>query len=61
MSRGAGSVICRAPRRGDAKLALYPGRGHVSLVASLARPLRFHAPVLADMDRFIEGLWAPAP
>lgn len=56
--RLAGAV---AAAGGDAELALYPGRGHVSLVASLARPLRFHAPVLADMDRFIEGLWAPAP
>ncbi|PWG62044.1 alpha/beta hydrolase [Spiribacter halobius] len=44
---------------GSARLRLFDNRGHVSLVASLARPLRFHTPVLEAMGRFIDGLEAP--
>ena len=39
----------------------YAGLGHVGLVTALARPLRWRAPVLADMIRFIERHGADAP
>jgi len=51
--RLAGAV---AAAGGRAELALYPGRGHVSLVASLAHPLQCYTPVLEDVARFIDGL-----
>ena len=35
-------------------LHLYPGVNHITLMASLARPLRWLAPVLDDVMRFIE-------
>lgn len=44
---------------GEAEVVVYEDRGHISLVASLARPLRFHTPVLDDISRFIEKLPQP--
>ena len=39
-----------------AELIEYPGVGHVAIVAALAAPLRFLAPVLADVDRFFDSV-----
>ncbi|HEX7439500.1 MAG TPA: alpha/beta hydrolase, partial [Caldimonas sp.] len=36
-------------------LKMYDGVNHVTLLASLARPLRFLAPTLADVTAFIES------
>jgi acetyl esterase/lipase len=36
----------------DVELKLYPGLGHVGILAALARPFRGRAPVLADLARF---------
>lgn len=36
-----------------AELIEYPGLGHVEIVAALAAPLRFLAPVLDDVDAFL--------
>jgi acetyl esterase/lipase len=33
----------------------YPGVGHVTLIAAMARPLRWLAPVLDDIDEFIRS------
>jgi acetyl esterase/lipase len=40
-------------------LKLYDGVSHITLVASLARPLRFLAPTLDDVTAFIGA--APGP
>ncbi len=37
---------------GDVRLKLYPGLGHVGILASLAVPFRRQAPVLADVAAF---------
>ena len=37
----------------EAQLVEYPGLGHVEIVAALAAPLRFLAPVLDDVDAFL--------
>jgi dipeptidyl aminopeptidase/acylaminoacyl peptidase len=37
---------------GDVELKLYPGLGHVGILAALARPFRRRAPVLEDVTRF---------
>jgi acetyl esterase/lipase len=37
----------------DVTLKLYPGIGHSPLLFALSRPLRHHAPTLADIVRFI--------
>jgi acetyl esterase/lipase len=37
---------------GDVELKLYPGLGHVGILAALAMPFRRRAPVLADLTRF---------
>lgn len=39
----------------EVETKLYPGRGHVGTIASFAGPLRFLAPALADVSRFIHG------
>ena len=55
-----------------AALELYPGLGHIGLVAALAAPLRWLAPVLDDVTAFLRrgggvnkssdrGLWAWHP
>jgi acetyl esterase/lipase len=36
----------------DARLKLYPGIGHVGIITTLAMPLRWRAPVLADIVQF---------
>ena len=36
-----------------AELIEYPGLGHIGIVAALAAPLRFVAPVLDDVDAFL--------
>ena len=36
-----------------AELIEYPGLGHIGIVAALAAPLRFLAPVLDDVDAFL--------
>lgn len=41
-------------------LKMYDGVGHITLVASLARPLRFLAPTLEDVVAFIGGTPAAA-
>ena len=38
---------------GNAELKLYPGLGHVGIIASIAWPLRWRAPVLTDIVRFL--------
>ena len=38
---------------GTARLIEYPGLGHIQIVAALAAPLRFLAPVLDDVDAFL--------
>jgi acetyl esterase/lipase len=43
-------------RGGRAEVKLYPGIGHVGLVAALAAPLRFVAPVLEDSVRFLTAV-----
>ncbi len=35
------------------ELIEYPGLGHIQIVAALAAPLRFLAPVLDDVDTFL--------
>lgn len=40
-------------RGGQADTIVYQGLGHVQTVAALARPLRWLAPVLDDVDRFL--------
>jgi len=42
-----------------AELRLYPDVGHVGLVAALAAPLRWLAPVLADVAAFLDSLPPP--
>jgi len=49
--RGAGS---------DARTHLYPGIGHASILTSLAVPLRWRAPVLADVVRFAGEVTDPS-
>jgi acetyl esterase/lipase len=39
---------------GDVRLKLYPGLGHVGILAALAIPFRRQAPVLADVAGFAE-------
>ncbi len=39
----------------EAQVIEYPGLGHVGIVAALAAPLRFLAPVLDDVDRFLRS------
>ncbi len=41
---------------GEAEVHRYRGVGHITLVASIAWPLRFLAPVLKDVDRFIHSV-----
>ena len=43
-------------RGGRAETVVYEGLGHVQTVAALARPLRWLAPVLNDVDRFLTAL-----
>ena len=45
-------------RGGQAETIQYQGLGHVQTIAAFARPLRWLAPVLDDMDRFLS---APPP
>lgn len=40
---------------GHAELRLYPGLGHVGIVAAMAWPLRWRAPVLTDIVRFVRS------
>ncbi len=40
----------------EAQVKEYPGIGHVGLLLALARPLRWRAPVLDDIDAFFKGL-----
>ncbi|MBB1595825.1 esterase [Achromobacter sp. UMC46] len=42
-----------------ARLVEYPGLGHKLAVGALARPLRWRAPVLDDLSRFVAGPDAP--
>jgi acetyl esterase/lipase len=42
----------RLAERIGAEVRLYPGTGHVAILAALAMPLRRKAPVLADVARF---------
>jgi acetyl esterase/lipase len=44
---------------GTARVVLYPGIGHVGILLSLV-PWLARCPVLADMERFVGGLLAPA-
>ena len=45
---------------GRAATRIYPGLGHVRIVAALAAPLRFTAPVLDDIDVFLSGISLPS-
>ncbi|PWC38517.1 alpha/beta hydrolase [Azospirillum sp. TSO22-1] len=52
--RNSASLAGRMRERGGrAETILYPGLGHVQTVAAFARPLRWLAPVLDDVDRFL--------
>ena len=52
--RNSASLAERVHARGGrAKTVVYQGLGHVQTVAALARPLRWLAPVLDDVDRFL--------
>ncbi|HET6518583.1 MAG TPA: alpha/beta hydrolase [Geminicoccaceae bacterium] len=46
---------------GRAETRLYDGLGHIRLVAALAAPLRFTAPVLDDIDGFLQEIAAEPP
>jgi len=41
-------------RHEDVTLKLYPGIGHSPLLFAMSRPLRYHAPTLADILSFIQ-------
>ncbi len=43
---------------GDVRLKLYPGLGHVGILAALAIPFRGQAPVLADLAEFAREVTA---
>jgi len=45
---------------GRAQLRLYPDLDHVALVAALAAPLRWLAPVLDDVTAFLRATPSPA-
>jgi acetyl esterase/lipase len=45
----------------EAQVIEYPGLGHVGIVAALAAPLRFLAPVLDDVDQFLRRQPGCAP
>ncbi|WP_431854704.1 alpha/beta hydrolase [Azospirillum sp.] len=52
--RNSASLAGRVRERGGrAETVVYPGLGHVQTVAAFARPLRWLAPVLDDVDRFL--------
>jgi len=52
--RNSASLAERVRERGGrAETMVYQGLGHVQTVAALARPLRWLAPVLDDLDRFL--------
>jgi acetyl esterase/lipase len=45
----------------DVELKIYPGLGHVGILAALARPFRRRAPVLADLARFARRVSGDSP
>ncbi len=52
--RNSANLAGRVRQRGGrAETVVYEGLGHVQTVAALARPLRWLAPVLDDVDRFL--------
>lgn len=52
--RNSASLAGRVRGRGGrAETVVYPGLGHVQTLAAFARPLRWLAPVLDDVDRFL--------
>ncbi len=54
--RNSASLAARVRERGgSAETVVYQGLGHVQTVAAFARPLRWLAPVLDDVDRFLSA------
>jgi len=52
--RNSANLAARVRERGGrTETAVYPGLGHVQTVAAFAAPLRWLAPVLDDVDRFL--------
>lgn len=52
--RNSSNLAARVRERGGrAETVVYQGLGHVQTVAAIARPLRWLAPVLDDVDRFL--------
>ena len=45
----------------EAQAVIYPGVGHVEIVAAFARPLRGRVPVVDDVAAFLRGLEGAAP
>ena len=59
MPRHSPSLAARLEAAGaDVRLKLYPGIGHVEILAAVAIPFRRRAPVLADVARFAREVTA---
>lgn len=60
MPRHSPSLAARLEAVGaDVRLKLYPGIGHVEILAAVAIPFRGRVPVLADVARFAKEVTGP--